>query len=213
MTEPRIEFYPEKHVDGVKGWHWIETDSGAWVGPRNDWRDHHKRLVLEEGMAGRPRRVCVQAGGCQGMYPRLLSPWFETVHTFEPDSLNFQALQLNCAAVDNVVARQAALGSKRGHVSMVRKNMKNVGTHRVVRVEGSTIPSLVLDDLDLSPDLIWLDVEGMEADIVLGSLETICRSSPLVVCERPNDELHEVLSRVDYVQYATSSMDGLYRRK
>src|SRR5687767_12330423 len=82
LTEIRDE-----EVLGLKPWVWIKGEEGVWGGPRNEFQGLHT-LVLKH-FNDRPKRVCIQAGGALGMYPRLWAKDFEQVFTFEPDPLNF----------------------------------------------------------------------------------------------------------------------------
>lgn len=59
--------------------------------------------------------ACLQAAGCCGLYPVLLSKRFETVYTFEPAAYEFSALALNCQS-RKIVKAQMALGENPGLV-------------------------------------------------------------------------------------------------
>lgn len=213
MTE-EIKWYPDKTVGGITGWHWIETDRGAWDGPKTDFEDHHKRLILDMMEAeGRSMNCVIQAGGCQGMYPKLLAERFASVFTFEPDELNYQALVLNCQDNPRIFHRNAALGAEEGMVVVHRHTMDNVGCHTVEVSAHGTIPQLRIDDLKLSPDLIWLDVEGYEINILAGAQETIKRMNPVVVCERATTRIEQLLVTMGLKNVGGSVADSIFMKK
>ena len=102
----------DEYVSGVGPWVWARDDVHGWIGPKMDWEVHHSQNIARycSTRLG-PRSVAVQAGGCMGMYPRLLSDMFNAVYTFEPDPLNFHCLVANCQR-DNIVKMNAALGER-----------------------------------------------------------------------------------------------------
>jgi FkbM family methyltransferase len=58
-----------------------------------------------------------------------------------------------------------------------------------------------LDDLELEPDVIKIDVQGTEACVLAGGLETIARTRPAVMAESLEEggAAHAVLAGLDYV--------------
>jgi FkbM family methyltransferase len=57
-----------------------------------------------------------------------------------------------------------------------------------------------LDDLGLEPDFIKLDVQGTEAKVITGGLETIRRSRPAIMAESLSEgsDLHQLLAPLGY---------------
>jgi FkbM family methyltransferase len=205
-----VAYFADKEVGGVTGWHWTVGDTGAWDGPARDWETSHvDRIVGRMIISGRTG-LALQAGGCNGMYPRLLSSVFERVITLEPDPTSFEALTLNCSGLDNVFKFQAALGDSPSTVSMIVQDPTNVGMNRVS--EGGVIPRITIDSLGASPDLIWLDIEGHEVEALRGSIETIRRSRPTIVVENPGPKFNDVMSSVGYELVDRSVADGIYER-
>ena len=204
-----IQYYPDKQVDNIQGWHWIATDSGAWDGPKQDWEESHRHHIIStQESTGKQFRTVVQAGGNQGMYPRLLSQMFETVYTFEPDTLNFATLVLN-TPVDNVVKMQCGLGGRMGTCTVYQHTMQNTGMHTVV--EGGRVPLIPLDVLQLSNvDLIMLDLEGYEFEAIQGALNTIRTWMPVIFAERPTEQLVVFLQNQGYTCLGLSKMDGVF---
>ena len=144
-------------VDNVESWTWIEIDWEGFRWPKEDWQNKIKGYIEKYV---KNRTVVVQAGGLQGMYPRLLSDMFERVYTFEPDPLSFHCLVNNCQK-DNIVKIQAAVGESFGLIDVNRFCEHNVGMNSVI--QGNKYPTFTIDSLGLDAcDFIQLDVEGYE---------------------------------------------------
>ncbi len=136
-------------------------------------RDAARRIALKVTQ----HRVCVQAGGHIGLWPRELAKRFDTVYTFEPDAKNFECLLTNVPEA-NVTAVHGALGAAQGSVGLTRSKEKS-GIWRTVP-EGD-IPVYAVDDMDLyALDALVLDVEGDEWKVIQGTQATILRCRPLV---------------------------------
>ena len=179
----------------LRPWYWLREDTGAWQGPSEEFWPLRNACLKH---CGNRRNVIVQAGGCQGMYPRLWSNDFRAVYTFEPDPLNFHVLTLNCQK-DNISKFQAALGSSPGMVTVKRSSMVNVGMHQVEENVNGNVPRLRIDDLGLKTcDLIQLDTEATEADILLGAMNTIVLYRPVVSVETYQGAVETLLASLGY---------------
>ena len=204
-----MKFFDDKEVDGVKGWWWVATDTGAWDGPMDDWQTSHKEMIIKHVPM---RGAVVQAGGNCGMYPVLLSKIFGQVYTFEPDALNYSCLQRNIENIPNIKARLGAIGQTEGTCKVIRKTMHNVGMHQVA--EGSDVGmyqlDLVADLLDDPVDLIMLDIEGYEEYALKGAKRIIDRWKPVIFAENPNSESIEFLKELGYSQVDKSKMDVVF---
>lgn len=125
-------------------------------------------------------KLCIQAGGNVGLWPKEFSKHFEAVYTFEPDHVNFRCLNLNCDE-KNIVKTQAALGSHAAFIDLHRIS-NNCGAHSVGGY--GLIPTLRIDDFGFTNcDLIQLDIEGYEHNALLGAIETIKKFHPVIVVE------------------------------
>jgi FkbM family methyltransferase len=164
----------------------VKQIDGLW------WPDFDARCrnaVVSECAAAMPvvlplvkeKRVCVQAGGNVGVYPLALAKVFDHVITFEPDADNFDCLAEN-VALENVILNYAALGATAGMCGILRIDTDNCGSHKTL--PGTVVPVQTIDSLSLDQcDLIWLDIEGAEADAIQGALATIEKFSPIIVLE------------------------------
>lgn len=199
----------EKEVDGIKTWFKIKGDD-AFEGIIDGWIQFGKKTFMGPV---KDYRVCVQAGGYCGIFPRLFSQMFDMVYTFEPDPDNFYCLTLNCQNV-NIVKNQAALGNHHEMVNVVRRIDCNRGMNVVVPNQGNAavaIPTYRIDDLNLPHcDMIMLDVEGYEKFILRGAEETIAKFRPVVVVEDTNIEIEELLFKYGYSKYSATDRDTVY---
>ncbi|MFD6196145.1 FkbM family methyltransferase [Mycobacteriaceae bacterium NPDC060252] len=59
-----------------------------------------------------------------------------------------------------------------------------------------------LDDFGLDPQVIKIDVQGMEASVIRGGLATITASQPVMIIETPSDEVVSLLEPAGLKPYA-----------
>ncbi len=65
----------------------------------------------------------------------------------------------------------------------------NVGSTKATKSAYGSVYLLALDSLELSPDFIKIDVEGMEVEVLNGAVETIRKYSPIVSAEVAENEV------------------------
>ncbi|MEL6529352.1 MAG: FkbM family methyltransferase [Pseudomonadota bacterium] len=58
-----------------------------------------------------------------------------------------------------------------------------------------------LDSYELSPDIIKIDVQGLEEAVIKGAMETIARSEPVLIIEDPTRGLIECLADTGLMHY------------
>lgn len=125
------------------------------------------------------RRLILQAGGMNGLWPLRFAECFGRVITFEPETLLFDCLYLNTHAIGNIDRHHAALGEAPGRCSM---NRKSLGSHTVI--EGDTVDIVRIDDFGVTDlDFLQLDLEGYEAKAIRGAIDTIERCKPVIQLE------------------------------
>ena len=194
-------------IDGIGPWLWVAEDWEGFRWPKEDWIESHRDIWLKHVS---DRSVCVQAGGFQGMYCRLLAEHFDMVYTFEPDPLHFFCLTNNCQK-ENIVKIQGALSADPGLVDVVSLCSHNRGMGRVVT--GSKIPTFTIDSLKLkSCGFIQLDIEGYERQAIKGAENTIAHYRPIISCERKhdNEDVLEILESYGYEPIDVSREDTIF---
>lgn len=163
----------------INGFYWPETDTDCHPVVPNQLEDVNYALKYTK-----ETKVCVQAGGNVGVWPKHLSTIFDVVYTFEPNPENFNCLSRNCPE-HNIVKFNAGLSNHHEMVTVKSPNREldhNCGAYQVH--EGGYIPTLRIDDLNLPHcDLIYLDIEGYEYFAIQGALDTIQKYKPVIALE------------------------------
>jgi FkbM family methyltransferase len=127
-------------------------------------------------------RSVIQAGGNIGIWPVALSKKFDRVYTVEPDEANHAALEYNTRNFPTIAVNRAAFGALPGSGAIDHIDPDNIGAHQVK--DGSEFDIVTIDSLGVEDcDLLQLDVEGFEHFAILGAVETIKKSSPVICLE------------------------------
>lgn len=133
------------------------------------------------------------------------------VVAFEPQRLVYQTLCGNVAinGLTNVMCMMAAVGEARGQLTFPAldpREISNFGAVHAVDGPGEIVDVVPIDELELrSCALIKIDVEGMEAKVVVGARQTIARCRPVLFLENDtverSRELLEAVFSLDYKAY------------
>ena len=179
-----------KTVHGSLPW----TDRTEWLYPaadrnRIDWWFIKGPIDVDPAMEIilpylKGRRTCIQAGGCVGIWPIRLAQFFDNVHTFEAEAINYQCLVNNTEGIENITTYNSALGKDnelKVHMEIPKKLTGNCGAFQVI--PGGGVSTVCIDDLQLDVDLIYLDIEGSEYDALTGAAQTINQSRPVIGME------------------------------
>jgi len=129
------------------------------------------------------------------------------VLAFEPERINFNTLCGNVAInnIRNIYCFQNAVGSKLGTIPVPELNIEkteNFGSLSLTKDYSTahhyTVPMTTLDSFGLSRvNFIKVDVEGMEIDVISGSLNTIDRCKPILYLE--NDRIENAMELINLV--------------
>lgn len=209
-----------ENVEGLGPWVWITKDDASWECPKYDWIEFQYRKMISEICLN--KKIVVQAGGCQGMYPRLLSDMFEQVYTFEPHPINFHALVANCQK-DNIIKINGALSDKLGQFILIENEIVNSGCHTLADATGREkiietgkkylVQLFTVDSLNLpSLDLLMLDVETYEYNVLQGAVKTINNFNPVIMCEGDIKKVTDFLSTLGYQKVMMIGPDAVYKR-
>lgn len=141
--------------------------------------------------------VAIDCGANIGNHSKFFSEVLGAeVWSFEPSEENYRLLVRNNPMGHNY---RAALGDKKGSTGL-EEFPHNMGASRLV--PGKSIEVMTIDQFKIKPDLIKVDVEGMEAEVLRGALKTIEKYRPILLVEH-NDiqalyETSRVLKGLDY---------------
>lgn len=138
----------------------------------------------------------IDVGANMGFYTIMASramPTDATVHAVEMDALNVRRLEASVALNElrNVVVHQTALGDHMGvveyyecgsEVNTLEVGADNRHLYRQVSVPMVTLDSLI-EDHQLSPDIVKIDVEGAEYLVLLGAQNLLQREHVQIYCE------------------------------
>jgi FkbM family methyltransferase len=135
-----------------------------------------------------------------------------SVHAFEPQRMMFQVLCANVAlnSCSNVFTHQVAVGAVNDTLlvpSLDPCQAENYGGLSLLGSRsGESVPLITIDSLDLDDcQFIKLDVEGMEAEALLGAIATIRRFRPFLYVENDRQtrsaELISLIQRYGYRLY------------
>jgi FkbM family methyltransferase len=137
---------------------------------------------------------------------RLVGP-AGRVFAFEPQRVLFQTLCGNLAlnSITNTVARHEAVGTAAGSLAVPSLDYSHPANYGAVAlgeeagwatrgVPTEPVPVVTLDSLALPRcKLLKIDVEGMEAEVLLGGRETVARCRPLLYVENDRPDKSERL--------------------
>jgi FkbM family methyltransferase len=100
---------------------------------------------------------------------------FSRIDAFEPDRANFAALSAAQPPSGRIELHQAGLWSTTGRIGFSHEGRAG----SAVSLDGDeSIDVIALDDLDLRPTLIKLDVEGAELSVLEGARRTLMKCRP-----------------------------------
>jgi len=191
----------------IEGYYWPDDVAEKWKCSLT----RVKSLGVAVGFCKRNKRLntVVQAGGSIGVWPNLLSKYFKTVYTFEPEPISFECLDKNVHGM-NVIKSNSALGEINKVISM---NRISLTAHKVSSLPGN-IPMITIDSLRLlNCDAILLDVEGYEWNVLQGAVITINKYKPLILVEALKEKLNPVhlyLTKLEYERTMHIELDDIY---
>lgn len=162
-------------------------------------------------------RLALQAGGNAGLYPLRLAEVFDHVVTVEPDAENYGCLVENIRNHRNILAFRGAIGGEKGMCG-IKHCIENAGASHIT--SGDEIPMFTIDSMGLEPNLIQLDIEGLEMAALRGAEETLKLLRPVVMIEdvghgerygSAKGSCAEYLDALGYEMIATNGTDTVWR--
>lgn len=179
----------ESIPEGIK-----ELPNGLWVlkGDQiSEWVEQEGRLDHDQNLLPKilehinPGDIVIDAGAFIGdhtiAYLKAVGRT-GTVYAFEPNPLAMTCLLHN---VDNpsLITKMIALGNHTGSLPLSGNNNNMGGAYLGEHMPVAKVKITRLDDFDLEPDFIKLDIEGSEVNALHGMAETIRKHRPIMVIE------------------------------
>jgi FkbM family methyltransferase len=156
--------------------------------------------------------ICVDAGANLGFHTVQFGKLSKKVYAFEPQSLIYNQLCANVLFNDldnTVIPYRLALGEKKEiqqlwdieNESWVGNGHYNWGgrgiEHKEAAYQSSEIREhdqievIPLDSLNITPDLIKIDIQGYEYYAFLGAQETLKKNKPVILLENKKTEMDQ----------------------
>lgn len=168
----------------------------------------------------RPCKLALDIGGNWGQSVLALQRYAapERVITFEPNPELSKRLSKTFASDATVRVESVALGDAPGEFDLHIPKYRNyiydglasldreqaemwMSPRRMARFDPAkitisthTVTVARLDDFDLMPDIIKMDVQGMEDAVARGGMETIRRSKPAMIVEDPSKDFSAMMA-------------------
>lgn len=160
----------------------------------------------------------IDIGANIGFYSTRLCQRFQNVKAFEPSSINFECLKNNTKTFTNIELFHLGLSNLSTELILELPNdIDNCGAFSFIdfvknesEKHTEKVKVIMLDELNLTPDFIKIDTQGFEKNVLLGSIETIKKTKPVILAEvakkGPVKELLDILQPIGYeISWASNS--------
>lgn len=163
------------------------------------------------------RGVLIDVGAHIGYYSLYMLPRVTAVYCFEPDPRARRMLEDNVKNQQNVFVFPWAVGEAAGRARFVLEEhaeLSHLGTetddpNKFIVVDAVTIDSFV-STRHLEVEIIKIDVEGHDAEVVLGATRVLREQQPLVLTEAKFDTVLLAIARqVSYRVFAYVRLRGV----
>lgn len=148
--------------------------------------------------------LALDVGANIGNHSIYFSRHFKGVHAFEPHPVTFRILEINASLYTGITVHNVALSDRCGQAHLV-ENPVNLGGSRIGAASNSSavISLQRLDDFEIDRSqisLIKLDVEGHEANVLRGGVETLRQSMPIVLFEAHTADFEGPMEEVEILK-------------
>lgn len=153
--------------------------------------------------------VVIDCGAMIGDHTATYADWVDLcgrVYAFEPNPEAHKCLLKNTEKMPQVTAFLIGLSDMNGTSGI--EISPNAGASFLYDGDGPKIRTMPLDEFQLTPDFIKIDVEGCEPKVLRGAADTISRSRPVMLIEvnagaleragSSRDKLLKMLSDLEY---------------
>jgi FkbM family methyltransferase len=162
-------------------------------------------------------RVVIDAGAYNGDTAREAEYYFtklDKIYAIEPDSRNFKKLSAYAeASKTDIMPINAAVYSECRDGEFALSGNRNSTVSATASFEHKTVacPFITVDSLNVDADYIKYDVEGAEHEALVGSLNTIKRSRPVLLVSLYHRS-RDVFSLFELLSEAVSGYSYYVRR-
>lgn len=196
-----IEWVLERWDDDVSRAHHVQFL--AWRTLREEWTFARAPVTIEDRYFIEPIRSvlgeheCVlDIGAHHGeictKFSQLVNGKFEALYAVEPDQDNLSILRSNFSVFfpEDTINRVHIIDSVVGDRECISKIYTGLDYATQICVYGNkTVHTKTIDNLNISPSVIKLHVEGSELYSFIGGLETIRKSRPIIAATIYHNEL------------------------
>lgn len=141
------------------------------------------------------QKIALDIGANIGNHSLYFSKYFNTIYAFEPNPSTYQLLVFNSSFSKNIVTRNIGIGDESG-IFELKEDQENFGASSIKTLNTDNHKSISinverLDDEDFSQQpiaFIKIDVEGYEANVIKGGINTITTHQPIIVFEQHERE-------------------------
>tara|TARA_R110001599_G_scaffold347737_1_gene574304 strand:- start:5369 stop:6136 length:768 start_codon:yes stop_codon:yes gene_type:complete len=133
----------------------------------------------------------LDVGGHIGTMAIPLSKMYNQVHTFEPNSKNYNFLVGNIESnnIQNIKSYNMAIADCQSKVNSKRHADANSGCYQIVIDDRGSVKCDTLDSLDFKDvDFIKIDVQGLEIKVLQGAINTIRKYKPFLMIEAGDEK-------------------------
>lgn len=192
------------------GWHFPDHDEFFYGRTKAFPLVKYQQVIFDEAIKLVPDFKCaIDIGANIGLHTIRLAQQFETVHAFEPIFTNFECLVKNTESYSNITYYQSALGNSSGNIEMrAPEDMHHCGAFSIDRYAGGGEKCIIeqvkinfLDNYNLSPNLIKIDVEGHESTVLEGAAETIKKHKPILILEHTAKTFAKIKPILEFLNY------------
>ena len=151
------------------------------------------------------------------------------IHSFEPNKLHFFVLTKNVGRFKNISIHNKAVSSKKGTVKFFENKMtlstlnKDVASDKRFEFNEVEVIATTLDDYcslkNIKPTFLKIDVEGAENDVLLGAVNILATSHPVVAVEiwggskmtKNHTDAISILTEHGYIPYKINDSGDLIK--
>lgn len=181
---------------GMK-WQAGSSVNGCWLGSY----EKEKQLLMKEYI--KPRQTVFDVGANVGFYVLLSAKIVGKtgkVVAFEPVNSNVEKIKrhIKINKIENCIIEETAIGKEVGEVKFQEGTNNSVG-----KISSNGSQTVKIETLDsycertgLIPDCIKIDVEGAEADVLIGAEKTLRKGNSTIFLATHGTEVHKKCCKI-----------------